>query len=295
MNSKIKEIKSCVKEFNNPKRRVALSKKYPLLKPLIVGVRIFFTKIRNRLFCKIARKRDKYFKHVTARHQSVLRRKLGDTDLRLQEQKITNLKRASDSLDGLVINPGETFSFWEAIGKPSYKNGYVDGMLLASGKIIEGVGGGLCQLSNFLCWIFLHAETKIIQRHHHSMDVFPDSGRILPFGSGATCLYNFVDLQIKNIGNTPIQIKIWLTNKHLKGQIMSPKKRRFKFSIQEKNHCFVKNNDQFFRYNEIFRVRKKEGNVVSEKLLFKNFAPVLYKIPDNYFKKHGFHLLDFSE
>ena len=126
----------------------------------------------------------------------MLRRKLGDSDPRLQEQKITNLKQAVKNLNGVVILPGKFFSLWSIVGEPSAKNGYVNGMLLSGGKVIEGMGGGLCQLSNFLFWIFLHVPSEVVQRYHHSIDVFPDSGRVLPFGSGATILYNFIDCEL---------------------------------------------------------------------------------------------------
>ena len=291
----IEKFKQLISEFETPKKRFPLSVKYPFFKTIIVGIRIILTKLKNRFLYKIARKKGTFLKCVLARHQSILRRQLGSSDPELQERKIINLKKACESLNGLIIYPDEIFSLWEVIGKPEKKKGYVNGMLLSNGKIIEGIGGGLCQLSNFLCWILLHTETEIVERYHHSMDVFPDSGRALPFGSGATCLYNFVDLKVKNISSHPIQIKIWLTEKHLKGQILSTDKNKFKFSIQEKNHCFIKRNNHFFRYNEIYRIRKKEGKKVDEEFLFMNFAPVLYKIPKDYFKRHGFKLFDLSD
>jgi len=94
------------------------------------------------------------------------------------------------------------------IGEPKYENKYVDGMLLSNGKVIEDFRGGLCQLSNFFYWIFLYAQIKTIERYHHSMDVFPDFDRIVPFGSGATILYNFIDLKVQNISTCPLQLKM---------------------------------------------------------------------------------------
>ena len=176
----------------------------------------------------------------------MLRRKLGDSDPRLQEQKITNLKQAVKNLNGVVILPGKFFSLWSIVGEPSAKNGYVNGMLLSGGKVIEGMGGGLCQLSNFLFWIFLHVPSEVVQRYHHSIDVFPDSGRVLPFGSGATILYNFIDLKIKNISDQPLQLKMWITDKHLKGQLLVPKRIESKFHVFEKNHTFIKKDNKYF-------------------------------------------------
>jgi len=162
-----------IKSYEKPARK-AFSIRYPFLKPIIIFARRIHRKITNMLNHKISRKKGAFFKCIIARHQSVLTRKLGDSNPNLQTRKIINLKRACENLDGLIIKPGETFSLWETIGKPKKSRGYVDGMLLSNGKITEGIGGGLCQLSNFLCWIFLHTNTKIIERYHHSMDTFPD-------------------------------------------------------------------------------------------------------------------------
>jgi vancomycin resistance protein VanW len=223
----------------------------------------------------------------------VLIRKLGDSDVSLQINKITNLKKACQELNGLVINPGQIFSLWEILGRPTYKRGYVDGMLLSNGRIMKGVGGGLCQLSNFLCWIFLHADTKIIERYHHSMDVFPDSGRVLPFGSGATCLYNFVDLKIRNNSDFPLQLKIWVTANHLKGQLLSPQNtNECKFHLIEKKHCFIKSKGKYYRYNEIYRLKKLRGKIIAKEKLFTNLAPVLYKITPEYLSQNKFKVVD---
>jgi len=167
-------------------------------------------------------------------------------------------------------------------------------MLLSNSHVIEGLGGGLCQLSNFLYWIFLHTPTKTIERYHHSTDVFPDSARTLPFGSGATILYNFIDLKVKNISPHPLQLKIWLTNDHLKGQILSPSPCHQQFYVFEKNHLFIKKGKQYFRYNEIYRQTKINGEIENIEKITTNFAPVLYKVTKQYLQKNNFNVLDFT-
>jgi len=219
MNNLLNDIAKRIYNYENPKR-VAFSKKFPFLKKPIIKTRHLIRNLQNFLDFRIKfKKSSEFFECVVARHQSVLRRRLGDSDPKLQEQKILNLKQAVKYLDGVVIQPNDVFSLWQIIGKPNYKNGYVDGMLLSNGRVIAGVGGGLCQLSNFLYWIFLHSPIETIERYQHSMDVFPDSGRTLPFGGGATILYNFIDLKVKNTSKYPIQLKIWITYIHIKCKI----------------------------------------------------------------------------
>lgn len=289
-----KEITERLYNYENPKR-IALSRKYPFLKKPIIFLRHKIKNMQNFFDFRIKyeRKND-FFDCIVARHQSVLRRRLGDSNPKLQEQKIVNLKQAIQRLNGVVIEPNHIFSLWKIIGKPKYENGYVNGMLLSNGKVIEGIGGGLCQLSNFLYWIFLHAPLETIERYHHSMDVFPDSGRTLPFGGGATILYNFIDLKVKNTSTYPLQLKIWLTDNHLKGQILSPRPIPEKFHMFEKNHFFIKRGKKYFRYNEIYKETKIKGKVEKIEKITTNFAPVLYDVTEEYLQKNNFKVLDFT-
>ena len=145
-------------------------------------------------------------------------RQLKDVDMWYQRNKVINLKQAIKRLSGITIHPGEIFSYWKLIGKPTKKKGYVDGMVLFYGTFTRGVGGGLCQLSNLIYWATLHTPLTVTERHRHSFDVFPDSSRTQPFGSGATCSYNYLDLQIKNETNQPYQLFLTVTDTHLVGE-----------------------------------------------------------------------------
>jgi vancomycin resistance protein VanW len=287
-----KDIKHRLFEYLKPQRK-ALSRIFPFLISPLLFLKRSWKKVQNaRKNIQKIPQSSKYYNCVIACHQSVLRRTLGNSNPKLQEQKIINIKNAIQHLDGVIIKPNEIFSLWEQIGNPNKKRGFVNGMLLSGGKIVEGTGGGLCQLSNFLCWIFLHTQSQIIERNHHSFDSFPDSGRVIPFGSGATIFYNLLDLKIKNTFHQPIQIKLWLTEKHLKGQILSLQPRQKKFHITEKFHCFVKYQSKFFRYNQIWREEFISGNKISEEHIFTNFAPILYPVTDEYLQKNNFTVID---
>jgi len=290
----LQSIYGHIEEFERSRRRV-LSSIFPILADPIVFGRQMVRVLLNIFQLGFGLSKDSYFKCVTARHSSVLVRKLGDSDNRLQINKIKNLAVAIKYLDGLVIKPGQTFSLWKAIGKPTYKRGYVDGMLLSNGKVVEGVGGGLCQMANFLHWIFLHADISVVERHHHSVDVFPDSGRVLPFGSGATVFFNYIDLKIKNISNHPLQIKLWLTDTHLKGQILSTEKCAKKFHVYEQNHCFINRGGKYYRFNEIWRETLVEGQSVEKNKVVQNFAPVAYKVDEKILRQFGYEILDVAD
>jgi len=280
------QILSHLKLHETPKRK-PISSLFPILYKPIVFLRRKVKSIKNILTIKKLEKKSK-LPSVLARHSSPLFRKLGDSDMNLQVGKIKNLEIAIKKLDGLVIPDGAIFSFWQNVGSIKSKKGYVDGMLLSNGKVNKGLGGGLCQLSNFLFWIFLHTDVEIVERHHHSVDFFPDSLRTLPFGSGATIFHNYYDLQLKNISGKPLQISLWLTDSQLKGQILSILPSEKKFNIIEKNHCFVKNNDKYYRYNELFRETYTRGEKIKEEKIITNFAPVIYLVTKEYLEGNGY-------
>jgi vancomycin resistance protein VanW len=214
------------------------------------------------------------------RHQSLLRRKLGNSDPQLQENKIANLMIACPTIDGLLIKPGQVFSFWKRVGKATAAKGYCEGMQLSRGEVVRGVGGGLCQLANLLYWMALHSPLEVIERHHHSFDPFPDEHRVLPFGSGAGVFFNYIDLRFFNPTDITFQIKLWITDEHLKGAIYSEKEPPHSYHIFEKNHRFLSHDGKNFRENEIWRkiIDRRTGDHLNEELVVKNFSEVKYEL-----------------
>ena len=288
----MESIEKRLAECERPKR-MAISRRFPALLRPAIFIRRLLRSAANRISLEKLRT-GAPLACVVARHSSLLYKKLGESDAELQRNKVVNLKRAIEKLDGLIIPPGKTFSFWDIVGRASCKNGFVDGMLISNGTVTKGVGGGLCQLSNFLFWSFLHADVEIVERHHHSMDIFPDSGRTLPFGSGATVFDNYLDLQAKNVSSHPLQIRLWLTEDSLKGQLLSDAPAEKKFHISERNHCFIRKGDRFFRYNELFRETYKDGIKLDEKQIIVNFAPVTYTVTEAYLKGLDYRLITYD-
>ncbi|MDD3741090.1 MAG: VanW family protein [Bacteroidales bacterium] len=210
-------------------------------------------------------------------HQSVILRKLKDVDMYLQENKRTNLRLAAKKLNNVVIKPGETFSFWKLVGRPTKFKGYLEGLVLNQGKIEKGTGGGLCQLGNLLFWIFAHSPLTITERHRHGFDVFPDVNRNVPFGAGATLSYNYIDLQIKNNTKDSFQIKLWTDDIYLNGELFSDKENYVKYKVEERNHIIKQ---QFWggytRHNQIYKCEINDMNEKHEELLAENHAIMMY-------------------
>ncbi len=211
-------------------------------------------------------------------HKTLLRRKLKDVDMWMQENKIINLKLAIRNLNGLIIKPGETFSYWYLIGNPTKSKGYVDGMVLRNGTFHASAGGGLCQLSNLIFWMTIHTPLTVTERHRHGYDVFPDSNRTQPFGSGATCFYPHGDLMIKNETEDTYRLQLKVGDTHLEGAWQVSNEPEFKFEIVEKNHEMKQQYwSGYTRHNELYQeVYDLAGNLLDDKLIVKNSAIMMY-------------------
>ena len=217
--------------------------------------------------------------HLYFSHKTPLYRKLKNVDMWLQENKVINLNIAIKTLNGLVLYPGETLSYWKKIGNPTAKKGYVEGMQLSHGKFIANVGGGLCQLSNLIYWMTLHTPLAVTERNRHSYDVFPDVKRKQPFGSGATCVYNYVDLQIKNETEVPMQLCLDVGDTHLIGAWRGEEPLKHIYEVYEKEHWITHEYwGGYLRNNLIHRkVYNLEGEIIDDEYVTENHAIMMYQ------------------
>ncbi|WP_281889744.1 VanW family protein [Paenibacillus sp. YYML68] len=217
--------------------------------------------------------------YVNFKHQTPLYRELKDVDMQLQRNKVTNLKLAAGRLSGVLVKPGETFSYWRLIGHTTRRKGYVEGMVLFYGKLKVGVGGGLCQLSNLIYWMTLHSPLTVTERYRHSYDVFPDSKRSQPFGSGATCAYNYLDLQITNETSQSYQLIVYVTDTHLVGEWRSDAQRACTYEVYEKDHWITYEHwGGYVRHNTIYRkLYSLEGELIDDEYVTENHAIMMYE------------------
>lgn len=113
-----------------------------------------------------------------------------------------NLRLAAEEIDGVVIQPGETFSFNDHVGDVEQDPRYRDAPVIVGGETVEGAGGGICQVSTALYIAALKADLEIVERHPHSI-----ASDYAPIGLDATLAYGMMDLQIKNASDAPVRIE----------------------------------------------------------------------------------------
>ena len=100
---------------------------------------------------------------VIYKHNSLIRRTLGNTQPQLQENKAVNLALTAPKINGILIKPGETFSFWHLAGRLTEKKGYKEGLMISNARSVSGIGGGMCQFTNLIHWMVMHSPLDITE------------------------------------------------------------------------------------------------------------------------------------
>ena len=235
---------------------------------------------------------------VVYRHNSLIRRRLGNVNMQLQENKATNLALAVKHIDGLLIHPGETFSVWKLVGRTTKRKGYKEGLTIAKGQPSQGIGGGLCQLSNLIHWLVLHSELTITEHHHHDgLDLFPDYGRQIPFGTGTSISYNYIDYRFRNDTTNTYQLRLWVDDEYLCGELRAVEQQPHTFHIHAENEYFSRERPQegdetsgtdgvVYRNGEVYRdiIDRKTGRCLESQLIRTNHARVMYDCPPSLIK-----------
>lgn len=118
-----------------------------------------------------------------------------------------NLRVGSNNVNGTVIAPGEVFSMNDALGPQTYENGYKDAGVYVNGKVEQGVGGGVCQITTTLYNAAIFAELEIVERSPHSMTV-----GYVPLGRDSAVAGTYKDLKFRNNTDVPIYLEVYAEN-----------------------------------------------------------------------------------
>ncbi|MBQ6165533.1 MAG: VanW family protein [Clostridia bacterium] len=216
--------------------------------------------------------------NIVKSHSSLLVRKLHGVDIRLQENKVTNIGLACNKINGIVVHPGEVFSFWKTIGEVTEKKGYKEGLAIRNGKPTTGVGGGLCQMANMIHWLVLNSPLTVTELHHHSDALFPDERRRVPFCTGTSVFYNRSDYRFRNDTDQDVQILVWIENGDLCGELRSERPYPYRYKLVEEDHHFKKENGKYYRNSKVYRIviDRETGEQLRKELLLNNHSEVMY-------------------
>ena len=198
----------------------------------------------------------------------------------LQINKAENIRLACSKINGLIINPGETFSFWKIVGRTSRKNGFLDGRILMNGKLVSGIGGGLCNLANSLHMVVMNSPMTVTELHHHSDALAPDEGGVRkPYSAGTSVNYNFIDFRFRNDTKDRIQLMTYCVDENLTVELRTEKPFSESYRIVEEDHHFTKDEKGcYFRKSKIYRetIDKETGQLKKRELKWDNKSKVMF-------------------
>lgn len=175
-------------------------------------------------------------------------------DIQYQYNKVHNLKLAASTMDGVLIRPGETFSFWKLARRADKDQPYRDGLVFQQGKIVPARGGGLCMLSDLLFWCFLHTPLTIVERHGHSVESFPAvMAEGQPCGTDATISEGWRDLKVRNDTEQTFQIGITFDERDITGRIRADAPARARYSVYVPTLSYARRQGKVIRTAEVWR------------------------------------------
>ncbi len=111
------------------------------------------------------------------------------------EARVHNIRAAAQGINGVLVAPGEAFSFNAAVGPRSREAGYLDAPVVVEDELVPGVGGGICQVSSTLYNAVLLAGLHVVARANHSV-----APTYVPVGRDATVAYDYIDFRFRNDG-----------------------------------------------------------------------------------------------
>ena len=224
--------------------------------------------------------------YLIASHSCGLIKRGPGIDPELQYNKAINIELASDAINGLVIHPGETFSFWHTVGNTTARRGYKDGRIIINDKLAPGMGGGLCNLGNTMNLLVLHSPLEITEFHTHSDALAPDGPVRVPMSTGTSVSYNYIDYRCKNTTDQDFQLLAWCADETSFAELRSSRPVPYTYQIVEEGHRFQKEGDKYFRVSKIYRETHDAatGALVNKELIWDNHSEVMYDyslIPDD--------------
>ncbi len=174
----------------------------------------------------------------------------------------TNLMLAANKINGTVLMPGETFSYNKVVGARTISAGYKEAPIYVEGRVEDGLGGGICQVTSTLYNAVVYANLEITQRTNHQ---FVPS--YVTASRDATVVYGSIDFQFKNNRNYPIKLVCSVANGVANFQI---------FGMRQEDDCEVQissyetGRTSTAIYSEAYKILKRGGQIVDRQLLSKD-------------------------
>ena len=176
--------------------------------------------------------------------------------------RTTNLQLAASKINGTVLMPGETFSYNQVVGERTIAAGYKEAPIYVQGEVVDGLGGGICQITSTLYNAVLYANLEIVERSNHQ---FVPS--YVTASRDATVVYGSIDFKFKNNRDYPIKLVCSVSGGIAKFDIYGL---RTNNEYEVEISSYVTGSTADSTYSEAYRILKQNGQVVSTELLSKD-------------------------
>ena len=173
--------------------------------------------------------------------------------------RTTNLKLAANKINGSVLMPGETFSYNQVVGARTIAAGYKEAPIYVQGQVVDGLGGGICQITSTLYNAVLYANLEIVERSNHQ---FVPS--YVTASRDATVVYGSIDFKFKNNRNYPIKLICSVANGVASFQIFGLKTDN-EYEVVISSYETGRTSNAI--YSEAYKILKQNGQVVDKQLL----------------------------
>ncbi|MDR0931021.1 MAG: VanW family protein [Clostridiales bacterium] len=204
-----------------------------------------------------------------------------------------NLKQGAAKINNTIIMPGREFSFNGTVGERTVGNGFSTGHVFQNGQVVDGIGGGICQVSSTLYNAVLRSDLQVVSRHNHMFGVV-----YVPWGQDATVSYGSLDFVFKNNTQTPIKIVTSIGGGSLTIKILGTKTdiaktveiynqriatTPFPTTTQPNPNTnakkdIVSQNGQVGATVDSYKIVKRDGNVISRTFLHRSVYQPMPKI-----------------
>lgn len=175
------------------------------------------------------------------------------------KNRTTNLILAANKINGTVLMPGETFSYNKVVGERTIAAGYKEAPIYVQGQVVDGLGGGICQITTTLYNAVVFANLEVTQRSNHQ---FVTS--YAPASRDATVVYGAIDFQFKNNREYPIKLVCSVAGGVATFQIFG-QKQEDDYEVQISNYETGRSATAI--YSEAYKILKRDGKVVDKVLL----------------------------
>jgi len=128
-----------------------------------------------------------------------------------EKERTENVKLAADSINNVILMPGQEFSYNNVVGERSTERGYKTAKVYQAGQVVDGLGGGICQVSSTLYNAVVKADLEVLERKNHSLPV-----SYVKLGRDATVVYGVLDFRFRNNQQYPIRIESSISGGSLK-------------------------------------------------------------------------------